>query len=72
MANDNISALEELRELVKLAEGFESITNDLAFVSLGDVPVFDTNGEKIADYRYVGDIGWTFVFVGQEYSDDAA
>ena len=67
MANNNITTIGELRDLLTIADALAKL--ELSEVSFDKLTISDVNGEQIAEYRYVGDYGYTFVFNGQEYTE---
>lgn len=73
MTNDNISSLAEIREMVKVATVLEEALAETGTVSADNLVFADSNGEKIAELRFVGDLGgYTLIFAGQEYSDESS
>ena len=71
MANDNLSTLTEIREMVRIADAVEEAQSNAANVSVGTVTFTDSNGEQIAELRFIDNLGgFTLVFHGQEYSDE--
>jgi len=71
MANDNLSTLTEIREMVRIADAVEEAQSNAANVSVGTVTFTDSNGEQIAELRFIDNLGgFTLVFDGQESTDE--